>query len=66
MTKTNPASEIPYEDARAALTEVVKSLEAGGISLEESLALWEKGEQFAATCRTWLEGAQNRLDSAAE
>ena len=66
MTKTNPASEISYEDARAALAEVVKSLEAGGISLEESLALWEKGEPLAATCRIWLEGAQNRLDSAPE
>ena len=66
MTKTNPASEISYEDARAALAEVVKSLEAGGISLEESLAVWEKGEQLAATCRIWLEGAQNRLDSAPE
>jgi len=66
MTKTNPPGEISYEDARAALTEVVKSLEAGGISLEESLALWERGEQLAATCRAWLEGAQTRLESAPE
>lgn len=59
-------SEMSYEQARAALDEVVRSLEAGGITLEESLALWEKGEQLAATCRTWLEGAQAKLQSASE
>ena len=59
-------SEMTYEQARAALEEVVRALEAGGITLEESLALWEKGEQLAATCRTWLEGAQARLDAAPE
>lgn len=59
-------TDMSYEQARAALDEVVRSLEAGGITLEESLALWEKGEQLAAVCRTWLEGAQERLQSASE
>ena len=38
-----------------------RSLEAGGTSLEQALALWERGEALAAHCRTWLEGARDRL-----
>jgi exodeoxyribonuclease VII small subunit len=58
-------SETPaYEDARDELIEVVRKLEAGGTSLEESLALWERGEQLARICQTWLDGARQRLDAA--
>jgi exodeoxyribonuclease VII small subunit len=53
-----------YERARDELIEVVRRLEAGGTTLEESLALWERGEELAAVCRTWLEGARRRLDAA--
>lgn len=53
-----------YEQARDELVEVVRRLEAGGTSLEESLALWERGEELAAVCRHWLEGARARLDAA--
>ncbi|MFI1389922.1 exodeoxyribonuclease VII small subunit [Streptomyces griseoaurantiacus] len=53
-----------YEQARDELIEVVRRLEAGGTTLEESLALWERGEELAAVCRTWLEGARRRLDAA--
>ncbi|MET9697975.1 exodeoxyribonuclease VII small subunit [Streptomyces sp. NPDC006529] len=53
-----------YEQARDELIEVVRKLEAGGTSLEESLALWERGEDLAKVCRNWLEGARARLDSA--
>ncbi|MFF5445243.1 exodeoxyribonuclease VII small subunit [Streptomyces sp. NPDC012888] len=53
-----------YEQARDELIEVVRRLEAGGTSLEESLALWERGEELAKACRHWLEGARARLDSA--
>lgn len=53
-----------YEEARAELIEVVRSLEAGGSTLEESLALWERGERLAAICEEWLEGARRRLDAA--
>ncbi|MFG2294831.1 exodeoxyribonuclease VII small subunit [Streptomyces sp. NPDC048603] len=53
-----------YEQARDELIEVVRKLEAGGTSLEESLALWERGEELAKVCRHWLEGARARLDSA--
>jgi exodeoxyribonuclease VII small subunit len=44
--------------------EVVRRLEAGGTTLEESLALWERGEELARVCRRWLEGARARLDAA--
>jgi exodeoxyribonuclease VII small subunit len=55
-----------YEDARAELIEVVRSLEAGGTTLEESLALWERGERLATICQEWLDGARRRLDAAIE
>jgi exodeoxyribonuclease VII small subunit len=43
---------------------VVERLEAGGTSLEEALALWERGEQLAKICQRWLDGARARLDAA--
>jgi exodeoxyribonuclease VII small subunit len=53
-----------YEAARDELVEVVRRLEAGGATLEESLALWERGEELAQVCRRWLDGARARLDAA--
>jgi exodeoxyribonuclease VII small subunit len=53
-----------YEQARDELIEVVRRLEAGGVPLEESLALWERGEALAAICQTWLDGARARLAAA--
>ncbi len=55
-------SEPSYEAARAELRDVVTKLESGGQSLEESLALWERGEQLADICQKWLDGASARLD----
>jgi exodeoxyribonuclease VII small subunit len=52
-----------YEQARAELLEVVRSLEQGGTTLEESLALWERGEHLAQLCQEWLDGARRRLDA---
>ena len=54
-----------YEQARDELAEVVRRLEAGGVPLEEALALWERGEQLAGICQTWLDGARARLAAAA-
>ena len=54
----------PYEQARDELTELVKRLEAGGLTLEQSLQLWERGEELAAICQEWLEGARARLATA--
>jgi len=56
--------EIPYEQARDELISVVQKLEVGGTTLEESLALWERGEQLAAICQQWLDGARARLAAA--
>jgi exodeoxyribonuclease VII small subunit len=56
--------ELSYEQARAELATVVERLEAGGSTLEEALALWERGEQLADICQRWLDGARNRLDDA--
>jgi exodeoxyribonuclease VII small subunit len=53
-----------YEQARDALAEVVHRLEAGGTSLAESLALWERGEALATRCEEWLAGARARLEAA--
>ncbi len=65
--KTEQAEGTPsYEEARAELVEVVRALEAGGITLEESLALWERGEALATICQQWLDGARARLDAAIE
>jgi len=55
-----------YEEAREELIEVVRRLEAGGTTLEESLALWERGERLASICQEWLDGARKRLDEVIE
>ena len=52
---------ISYEAARNELLDVVRQLEAGGLPLETSLTLWERGEQLAAQCQSWLDGAKQRL-----
>lgn len=58
------ADGLTYEQARDALAEAVRSLEAGGLTLEESLKVWERGERLAAICTEWLEGARARLAAA--
>lgn len=58
--------DLTYEQARDELVGVVQKLEAGGTGLEESLALWERGEQLAQICQTWLDGARARLEKATE
>jgi len=52
---------ISYEAARDELLDVVRQLEAGGVPLEQSLVLWERGEQLAVLCQAWLDGAKKRL-----
>ncbi len=53
-----------YEQAREELAEIVRRLEAGGATLEESLTLWERGEALATICQEWLDGARARLEAA--
>ena len=55
-----------YEQAREELAEVVQRLETGGATLEQSLVLWERGEQLATICQDWLDGARARLTAAAQ
>ena len=62
MTEEKPS----YEEAREELIQVVQRLEAGGTTLEESLALWERGEKLATICQEWLDGARKRLDETIE
>ena len=57
-------SDLSYEQARDELITVVSQLEQGSSSLEESLALWERGEALAKRCEEWLIGARARLDAA--
>jgi exodeoxyribonuclease VII small subunit len=60
MTDPQPS----YEEAREELVDVVRRLESGGTNLEDSLALWERGEKLAQICQQWLDGARKRLDAA--
>ncbi len=59
MSEGTPATS--FEAARDELASVVQRLEAGGLSLEESLALWQRGEELAATCQQWLDQARARV-----
>ena len=56
--------DVPYEQARDELIAIVQKLETGGTSLDEALALWERGEQLAGICQQWLDGARERLAKA--
>ncbi len=59
-----PKEALSYEQARDKLAAVVKRLEAGGLTLEQSLELWERGERLAAVCEEWLDGARAKLAAA--
>ncbi|MFG1776160.1 exodeoxyribonuclease VII small subunit [Micromonospora sp. NPDC049051] len=63
MTDEKKDEDLSYEQARAELASVVERLETGGTTLEESLALWERGEKLAETCQRWLDGARARIDA---
>ena len=66
-TEPQPAKgseALSYEQARDKLAAVVKRLEAGGLTLEQSLELWERGERLATVCGEWLDGARARLAAA--
>lgn len=63
-TPAADVASLSYEQAREQLMNVVNQLEAGSSSLEDSLAMWERGEALAKRCEEWLEGAKARLDAA--
>jgi len=58
--------QLTYEQAREELTKVVTALEGGGLSLEESLGLWERGEHLAKMCQDWLDAARARIEATAD
>ncbi len=58
---TEDVAQLSYEQAREELAVAVRTLEAGATTLEESMALWERGEALAARCQEWLDGARQRL-----
>jgi exodeoxyribonuclease VII small subunit len=58
------SSELGFEQAREELASIVAALELGGLSLEESLALWQRGEEVAAICTRWLDEARTKLHEA--
>ena len=62
--RTASPEALSYEQAREELIVIVQRLESGGVPLEESLALWERGEQLAAVCPAWLDGATAKIDAA--
>ena len=63
MTQPQDQS-LSYEQARDELVALVQRLESGGVPLDESLAMWERGEQLAAICQSWLDGAKARIEAA--
>ncbi len=63
-SEPRPVADLTYEQAREELVTVVQRLEAGGETLEGSLALWERGEALATRCQEWLDGARRRLEEA--
>jgi exodeoxyribonuclease VII small subunit len=63
MSDRTPVTELGYEQARDELTEVVRTLESGGLSLDESVALWERGEALAKRCEDQLAGARERVQN---
>lgn len=65
MTNQPDPQTLGYEQARDELVDVVRRLEAGSATLEESLALWERGEALATRCESWLAGARARIEAGA-
>jgi len=64
MSERKPVAELGYEQARDELVEVVRALETGGLGLDESVALWERGEALAKRCEEALAGARERVEKA--
>ncbi|MDR2454195.1 MAG: exodeoxyribonuclease VII small subunit [Bifidobacteriaceae bacterium] len=63
MSAPIPVEELSYEAARAELVQVVQQLEAGSQTLEQAMALWERGEALAARCQEWLDAAKARIEA---
>jgi exodeoxyribonuclease VII small subunit len=58
--------DLTYEQARDELISIVAQLEGGQIPLEDSMALWQRGEALATHCNTWLDGAEAKLKTVSQ
>ena len=63
MSPAPDPQTLGYEQARDELVDVVRRLEAGSATLEQSLELWERGEALATRCEAWLAGARARIEA---
>lgn len=61
--KKNDIAELSYEQARDELTRVLSELEAGSVTLEDSMKLWERGESLAKHCESLLAGARKKIEA---
>lgn len=64
MSKQSESKAISYEKARDELAQIVAKLESGDLGLEESLKIWERGEELVKVCQEWLDGAKARIEKA--
>ena len=64
MSKQSESKAISYEKARDELAQIVAQLESGDLGLEESLKIWERGEELVKVCQEWLDGAKARIEKA--
>ena len=64
MSKSSPSKPISYEKARDELAEIVAQLESDDLGLEESIKIWERGEELVKLCQEWLDGAKARIEKA--
>lgn len=61
-TSPPPVDGLSYEGCRDELVAIVGKLEAGAATLDESMALWERGEALAKRCEELLDGAQKTIE----
>ena len=61
-TPANPVNQMAFEDALAELERIVDRLERGDVPLEESIAIYEKGEALRARCDTLLKAAELKIE----
>ncbi len=64
MSKSSDSKNISYEKARDELAGIVAQLEGGELGLEESIKIWERGEELVKVCQEWLDGAKARIEKA--
>jgi exodeoxyribonuclease VII small subunit len=62
MTDQSPVTELPFEKALAELEDIVRRLERGDVPLEDSIAIYERGEILKKHCEALLKKAEARIE----